>query len=88
MGLLSKVSAVVIVLLLVSIHPNKACRVLEDKGVWENRGGLLLGTLQKGPVPPSGNSGCTYVPGKPGPSCPVKEMNVAGNALARAAMNY
>lgn len=87
MGLLSKfkVSALVIVLLVIMrIHPYEACRVLEDKGgVWERRGGHLLGSLQKGPVP-SGPSGCTNVPGNPGPSCPMQEMHFAGDALAHA----
>lgn len=87
MGLLSKVkvSALVIVLLVIMrINPYEACRVLEDKGgVWERRGGHLLGSLQKGPVP-SGPSGCTNVPGNPGPSCPVQEMHFAGDVLAHA----
>ncbi|RWR89418.1 hypothetical protein CKAN_01847300 [Cinnamomum micranthum f. kanehirae] len=86
MGLLNKVAALVIVLLLLRIHPYKACRILEDKGgVRKSGGGFLLGSLQKGSDTPPGHSGCTNVPGNPGPSCPpVQEMNFAGHARARA----
>lgn len=45
-----------------------------------------LQSLQRGNVPPSGASGCTYIPGTGGPGCPVKEMHYAGDALPRPAM--
>ncbi|CAI0465565.1 unnamed protein product [Linum tenue] len=40
----------------------------------------LKSSLQRGPVPPSGSSGCTHVPGSNGPGCPslVNQMNFAG----------
>ncbi|KAJ1409461.1 hypothetical protein SESBI_22751 [Sesbania bispinosa] len=51
-----------------------------------------LEALDKGPVPPSGPSGCTYIPGSGGTGtgthCPVNQMNVAGSTQhhrARAA---
>ncbi|CAL1396464.1 unnamed protein product [Linum trigynum] len=41
----------------------------------------LKSSLQRGPVPPSGSSGCTHVPGSNGPGCPslVNQMNFAGS---------
>jgi hypothetical protein len=47
---------------------------------------VRLQSLQRGNVPPSGASGCTYIPGTGGPGCPVKEMHYAGDALPRPAM--
>ncbi|KAI8561047.1 hypothetical protein RHMOL_Rhmol04G0305900 [Rhododendron molle] len=42
---------------------------------------LILESLQRAPVPPSGSSGCTNIPGGGGPSCLVaQEMNFAGDA--------
>jgi len=41
---------------------------------------LNLMSLDKGPVPPSGPSTCTYIPGTNGKNCPpFEEINVAGN---------
>ncbi|CAA0828257.1 Unknown protein, partial [Striga hermonthica] len=31
-----------------------------------------INPLERGPVPPSGSSGCTYIPGTGGPDCPGK----------------
>ena len=41
-----------------------------DGQVWQRRMGLVLGSLQKGTVPSPVDSGCTNVPGNPGPKCP------------------
>ncbi|PIA45273.1 hypothetical protein AQUCO_01700662v1 [Aquilegia coerulea] len=42
-------------------------------------------TLERGPVPPSGPSGCTYIPGNGGPSCPpINGKKLAGSGFARA----
>ncbi|GFZ14232.1 hypothetical protein Acr_24g0004220 [Actinidia rufa] len=51
---------------------------------------LLLGSLQKGPVPPSASSGCTNIPGTGGPICltAVQEMNFAGDAPLPRASAY
>ena len=89
MGLLHKFLATVAVVLLLGIHPHTACRILEDKEeIWKKRGGgLVLESLQKGSDQSSGPSGCTNVPNNPGPNCPVKEMNFAGDASARASAN-
>lgn len=45
---------------------------------------LVLQSLPRGPVPPSGASGCTHIPNTGGPSCPntVNTMNVAGHVLS------
>ncbi|KAJ4831933.1 hypothetical protein Tsubulata_034549 [Turnera subulata] len=71
--------------LLLSLHFGSytSSRILRG----ELDGKLALQSLQRGPVPPSGASGCTHIPGKPGPSCPtnlVNEIHYAANALPRA----
>ncbi|GFZ08765.1 hypothetical protein Acr_20g0005730 [Actinidia rufa] len=70
---------VVLVLLHVHVQPCKASsRTLK-------REYINLESLEKGPVPPSGPSGCTNIPGMGGPTCPsVQGMNYAGEALPRA----
>ncbi|KAK7279201.1 hypothetical protein RJT34_24247 [Clitoria ternatea] len=78
-----------IILVLILLHtmmhvqPNLvACRVLNME-----KQQLSLQSLDKGPTPPSGPSGCTFVPGSGGTNCLVKEMNVAGEAEHRHAGN-
>lgn len=74
--LINKIILAALVILLVHTQlPCKASRVFPGEV-------LLLQSLQKGPVTPPGGSGCTFIPGNGGSSCPVKEMNVAGNALS------
>ncbi|ERN01371.1 hypothetical protein AMTRI_Chr03g53950 [Amborella trichopoda] len=67
--------------LLSNIHCREATRVLSKE--WELRGELVFQSLQRGPVAPSGPSGCTNVPGgssSGGGGCPaLGEMNVAGH---------
>lgn len=72
MGLMRKtLGIIVIVLTLQRIHSTTAIRVLQGDGqVWQLRMGLVLGSLQKGTVPSPVDSGCTNVPGNPGPKCP------------------
>lgn len=41
-------------------------------------GGTFANSLSKGPVPPSGPSGCTNIPGSGGGGCPINEMHFAG----------
>ncbi|AES60360.1 hypothetical protein MtrunA17_Chr1g0168241 [Medicago truncatula] len=64
----------VFLLLLTIIHvrPNLGVRVLNMKE-------LRLQALDKGPVAPSGPSGCTFIPGSGGTHCPIEERNVAGH---------
>ncbi|KAL4643423.1 hypothetical protein ACB092_02G091200 [Castanea dentata] len=86
MRLLNKVLAVLLVLFLlqhVQIQSCKASRLLYKGGELLHKG-LGLQSLQRGPVAPSGPSGCTYIPGTNGPGCPVNEMHYARNALPRA----
>ncbi|KAL0348961.1 UNVERIFIED_CONTAM: hypothetical protein Sangu_1123900 [Sesamum angustifolium] len=40
--------------------------------------GIFIHSLEKGPVPPSGPSGCTNIPGSGGSGCPINEMHFAG----------
>ncbi|KAI9087440.1 hypothetical protein K1719_030580 [Acacia pycnantha] len=67
-----------LLLTLLHVQQNQGGRILEgEKRLW-------LQSLEKGPVPPSGPSGCTFIPGTGGNRCPpVNEMNVAGNAFHR-----
>lgn len=72
-----RVHNIVLVLLfltIIHVKPNLGGRVfnMEKKR-------FRLQALDKGPVPPSGPSGCTYIPGSSGPPCPIKEMNFAGH---------
>ena len=86
MRLLNKVLAVLLVLFLlqhVQIQSCKASRLLY-KGGELLRKEIGLQSLQRGPVAPSGPSGCTYIPGTNGPGCPVNEMHYARNAFPRA----
>ncbi|KAJ4833678.1 hypothetical protein Tsubulata_043724 [Turnera subulata] len=75
--------------LLLSLHFGSytSSRILRG----ELDGKLALQSLQRGPVPPSGPSGCTHIPGKPGPSCPtnlVNEVHYAAIAPAQSQCLY
>ncbi|KAK4365969.1 hypothetical protein RND71_013849 [Anisodus tanguticus] len=65
---------VVLALVLVFAKPCKGTRLLHEKEL------MRLQSLQRGPVPPSGPSGCTNIPGSSGSGCPlnVNEMHFAG----------
>ncbi|GAU25283.1 hypothetical protein TSUD_17960 [Trifolium subterraneum] len=54
------------------VQPNHGGRILNIE-----KKELRLESLDKGPVAPSGPSGCTSIPGSGGTNCP---MNVAGHA--------
>ncbi|KAK7343999.1 hypothetical protein VNO77_13183 [Canavalia gladiata] len=75
MKVLNITLAMILLLVAVQVQPNLGGRVLKMKQQ------LSLMSLDKGPVTPSGPSGCTYIPGTGGTHCPapVEEMNVAGN---------
>ncbi|GMP56125.1 hypothetical protein CsSME_00020713 [Camellia sinensis var. sinensis] len=81
-------SSVVISMLVVLLlfQPSIASRVLheEHKGVGKNRDTMVMASLNRVPVPPSGPSGCTNIPGSNGPPCPFQEKNFAGDALPHA----
>ncbi|PWA62028.1 hypothetical protein CTI12_AA365330 [Artemisia annua] len=60
-------------LLLVYTNPIEAGRVLHMKNGFtdlKNANFLVFQSLPKGPVTPSGPSGCTYIPGSNGRPCP------------------
>ncbi|KAL8048105.1 hypothetical protein ABFX02_07G042000 [Erythranthe guttata] len=61
---------------LLLLHDQGEEALLKDKS-------LFLNSLQKGPVPPSGPSGCTNIPGSGGGACPINEMHFAGGAPPR-----
>ncbi|KAL6343595.1 hypothetical protein AAG906_024960 [Vitis piasezkii] len=79
MKLLNIVFAIAVLLLVLQVRPYTASRIL-----YEQEEKIVAESLQRGPVPPSGPSGCTYIPGGGGPNCPVQEMHFAGDALPRA----
>ncbi|OVA05286.1 hypothetical protein BVC80_441g26 [Macleaya cordata] len=74
MKILSMILGTVIVLLLLflSTYPCEAAgRVLHEKNrLVDIR--LGLESLQRGPISPSGPSGCTNIPGSGGTDCPIK----------------
>ncbi|GAA0142333.1 hypothetical protein LIER_03256 [Lithospermum erythrorhizon] len=60
----------VVVLVLVSFGSCNGGRILHEEGGDELiKDKLGLEGLQRGPMPPSGPSGCTYIPGTGGPPC-------------------
>ncbi|OIT37970.1 PREDICTED: uncharacterized protein LOC109240047 [Nicotiana attenuata] len=68
------------------VQPGKGSRLLHEKEL------MKLQSLQRGPVPPSGPSGCTNIPGNggSGSGCPLNEMHFAGRHvnLLRATSAY
>lgn len=64
-------STIIVLVLLYHVHvqPCKAGRVLHEER--ELKMNIVLQSLQRGPVPPSGPSGCTNIPGSSGPNCPL-----------------
>lgn len=82
MKVLNFILALILVLAL-HVEPNLAGRVF---GMKEQ---LNLMSLDKGPVPPSGPSTCTYIPGTSGKNCPpFEEINVAGNFQSYGVQTY
>ncbi|CAJ2627989.1 hypothetical protein L195_g038953 [Trifolium pratense] len=83
MKVLNVILALILLLTIAHVEPNIATRVLNTKNKYLQ---LRLQSLDKGPAPPSGPSGCTFIPGSGGTNCPpVNEMNVAGNVHPRRA---
>ncbi|CAK9318712.1 unnamed protein product [Citrullus colocynthis] len=65
------------ILLLLQLQPNLAGRTLHEKPLMVRGTELKLQSLQRVSVPPSGPSGCTFIPGTNGPGCPLKERHYA-----------
>lgn len=76
MRVLNVVLVLVMLLAIMHVRPNLGGRVLINM---DKKDELRLQALDKGPVPPSGPSGCSYIPGSGGTHCLVKEMHVASN---------
>ena len=62
----------------ISLNGSNAARVLPMEKWLIKSQLLLLESLPRGPVPPSGPSSCTYIPGQGGPPCPLNEKHFAG----------
>ncbi|KAL1535734.1 transmembrane protein [Salvia divinorum] len=64
----------------------KGSRLLHDELETLKAKGIFINSLEKGPVPPSDHSSCTFIPGSSGGSgCPIKEIHFAGARLRRRA---
>ncbi|PKI61525.1 hypothetical protein CRG98_018109 [Punica granatum] len=77
-------AAAIVLLLLASVQPNDAMRWLDvdDDEDYQHAIGLLLHSLQKGPVRPP-RSGCTGIPESNNPPCPnINNKNFAGRTMA------
>ncbi|KAK2400151.1 hypothetical protein P8452_07166 [Trifolium repens] len=72
MKILNIILVLFLLLTIMHVQPNLGGRILNIE-----KKELRLESLDKGPVPPSGPSGCTSIPGSGGPNCP---MNFAGHA--------
>ncbi|KAK4718567.1 hypothetical protein R3W88_016905 [Solanum pinnatisectum] len=68
-----------LIVLIMFFQPGKGTRLLHEKDL------MNLQSLQRGPVPSSGPSGCTNIPGNSGSgsgNCPlINEMHFAGHML-------
>ncbi|KAG4981703.1 hypothetical protein JHK87_026452 [Glycine soja] len=73
MRVLNIILVLFVLLTIVHVKQNMAARVLNMENI-----PLRLQSLNKGPVPPSGPSGCTYIPGSGSTHCPAKKMNGTG----------
>ncbi|KAG7018772.1 hypothetical protein SDJN02_20645, partial [Cucurbita argyrosperma subsp. argyrosperma] len=69
------------------LHPNIAGRTLHENPSMVRRTELKLKlklqSLQRVSVPPSGPSGCTFIPGTNGPGCPQKVRHYTINHSTR-----
>ncbi|XP_022851467.1 uncharacterized protein LOC111373200 [Olea europaea var. sylvestris] len=72
------VLVVVVLAMLLCVQPAESSRLLSDQDMRLKKRGIFLHALQRGPVPPSGPSGCTNIPGGGGSGCPIREMHLAG----------
>ncbi|KAH6808974.1 transmembrane protein [Perilla frutescens var. frutescens] len=74
------ITLVLAVSILLCFQIGKSSRLLHDETKTLSEKGIFVNSLEKGPVPPSGPSGCTNIPGSGGSGCPIKEMHFAGGA--------
>lgn len=67
------ITSIVLIFYITNLQPLTAVRQLQgDQWGWK-KGVLMLESLQKGPVPPSEPSGCSYVPRRDVGPCPINE---------------
>lgn len=79
MGLVNTALAVLLLLCVLHVQPNRSSRVLYNDGMLVKQELMSLQSLPRGETPPTGSSGCTYIPGTGGSSCPpLKVKNYAG----------
>lgn len=71
--------AMAVILFLLQLQPNVAGRILHEKQAMVRGTELKLQSLQRVSIPPSGPSGCTFIPGTNGPGCPLNERHYAAN---------
>ncbi|CAK9183882.1 unnamed protein product [Ilex paraguariensis] len=63
-----------------TLQTAKATRLL-DMEQWLKKQVPLLESHPRGPVPPSGGSRCTYIPGQGSGTCSLNGMNFAGHVV-------
>ncbi|KAL5542150.1 hypothetical protein UlMin_009860 [Ulmus minor] len=86
MALLNNSFVVILLLSMLYLEPNRATRVLHEDGDHHLKMNIkrqAFQSLPRGPVPPSEASGCTYIPGGGGSSCPLNEKHFSGRAFHR-----
>ncbi|PON53260.1 hypothetical protein PanWU01x14_203730 [Parasponia andersonii] len=83
MGILNTTLAVVLLISLLHFEPSRASRVLYEHHHEEGliMKGLEFQSLPRGPVPPSGPSGCTYIPGSGGSNCQLGEKHYVVDSI-------
>jgi hypothetical protein len=78
MGLVNTALAMLLLLCVLHVQPNKASRILYTEGMIMKQELMSLQSLPRGETPPTGSSQCTYIPGTGGSGCPLKVKNYAG----------
>lgn len=72
----------VLSILLCNQH-GKSSRILHGGETLKEKGIPIHSLIKRGPVPPSGSSGCTHIPGTGGNGCPINGKYFAGGAQPR-----
>ncbi|XP_021888699.1 uncharacterized protein LOC110807772 [Carica papaya] len=69
--------AIAVLLVSCFLEQKTAAVRLLDEEQWLAKN-LIVQSLQRGPVPPSGGNPCTFIPGRNRGRCTLSEMDVAG----------
>ncbi|PIA45272.1 hypothetical protein AQUCO_01700661v1 [Aquilegia coerulea] len=80
----TKVYVTIIMFMLISSKQLEAMRPLEGDEWLLKKDDLVIQSLQRGPVAPSGRSPCTYIGGSNTGRCPLNGRKTAGHVVAQA----